>query len=76
MVNQTQGIGFVLMGKGKTMGEMFKYFGIAITVIIADALFCMFLSFLYDDSDKWLPAFVLNFVGFVACLTILIAKVV
>lgn len=58
------------------MGEIFKYFGIAVTVIIADVLLCMFLSFLYDDSDKWLPAFVLNFVGFVACLSILIGRAV
>lgn len=58
------------------MSEMFKYFGIAATVIVADVLLCMFLSFLYDDEDKWLPAFVLNFVGFVAVLTILIGRAV
>lgn len=58
------------------MSNLFKYFGIAMAVVIADALLSLFLSLFYDDSDKWLPAFVLNFLGFVVCLTILIAKVV
>ena len=56
------------------MSEIFKYLGITVAVILADVLLCMFLSFLYDDSDKWLPAFVLNFVGFVTVLSILIGK--
>ncbi len=59
------------------MSDLFKFIGIAVAVIIADGLFCLFLAFLTnDDNDKWLPAFVMNVLGFVVCLTILIAKVV
>ena len=58
------------------MSEIFKYFGIAVIVIIADGLFCLLLAFLTNDNDKWLPAFVTNCVGFVACLTILIGRMI
>lgn len=59
------------------MSDLFKYLGIAVVVILADGLFCLFLAFLTnDDDDKWLPAFVMNCLGFVTCLTILIGKVV
>lgn len=58
------------------MSEIFKYFGIAVTVIIADTLFCLLLAFLTKDNNKWLPAFVMNCIGFVACLTILIGGAV
>lgn len=59
------------------MSDLFKFIGIAVAVLIADGLFCLFLSFLCDDNDdKWLPAFVLNCLGFISCLTILIAKAV
>lgn len=59
------------------MSDIFKYIGIGFAVIFADVLFCLLLALLTcDDNDKWMPAFVLNFVGFVVCLTILIAKAV
>lgn len=59
------------------MSDLFKWIGIAFAVLIADGLFCLFLAFLApDDDDKWLPAFVVNVLGFVSCLTILIGKVV
>ena len=58
------------------MSEIFKWIGIAVAVMLADALFCLLLAFLCIDDDKLMPAIVLNFVGFVACLTILIGKAV
>jgi L-asparagine transporter-like permease len=63
--------------EGEKMSEIFKWIGIAVATMLADALFCLFLALLvYDDDDKWLPAFVVNCVGFVVCLTILIGKAV
>lgn len=59
------------------MSDLFKWIGIAFAVLIADGLFCLFLAFLTpDDDDKWLPAFVVNVLGFVVCLTILIDKMI
>ena len=59
------------------MSDIFKWVGIAFAVLIADALFCLFLALLtIDDDDKWLPAFVVNVIGFVSCLTIPIGKAV
>ena len=59
------------------MSDLFRWIGIAFAVLVADGLFCLFLAFLTnDDDDKWIPAFVVNVLGFVSCLTILIGKVV
>lgn len=59
------------------MSDIFKFIGIAFAVIAIDALLCLFLGFMVNDNgDPWLPAFVLNFFGFVVCLTILIGKAV
>ena len=59
------------------MGNIFKYFGISIIITLADTLFCLFLAFLYNgDDNKWLPAFVMNYIGFVTCLTLLIVKAI
>lgn len=62
--------------KGEKMAEVFKCFGIAIAVLIADSAFCTFIDFvtLENIDEWWIFPLVVNTLGFVAMAAILIAQ--
>lgn len=60
------------------LSDFFKYFGIAIAVMIVDAavcLFCVWISDSWDDDEGGLIlALAINFIGLALALSILIGE--
>lgn len=59
------------------MDEFFKYFGIAICVLLADALVCLGMvtaSGDWEDDDLWFAPLIVNVLGFAVVTAILIGE--
>ena len=59
------------------MKDFFAHFGIAITILFCDVLFCVFVAFINDDTndfEDYVPwiGFVANVIGFSVAMSFLI----